>query len=196
MSPPPSSATPPRPAAGAAGPSLRADLLAGATVVVATPERTPSVAPALTAGLTGYGARLVPLPPGQPAQVPHADLLLVDLRAVTEAEPATAVTDAFLAARRAQPALAAAGGAVVFLLPPVPSAANVDLAADRAALHAAVGSLARSLAQEWADHGIRANVLIDDGDAHRTVDLIAYMASPAAVMLTGQLLDLTGTTVD
>lgn len=173
------------------GAPLRADALADRTLLWAAPASDRAQMPHWTQRLTGYGAHLVPLTDETSASA-AADLLLADLRlAAADAEPAAVVTAGFLAARQALPALTTGQGAVLFLLPP-PDAGKDS--ADGAALVTATVSLARSLAQEWADRQIRVNAVIAAGTGDRLADLIGYLASPAAVMLTGQLLDLTETT--
>ncbi len=109
------------------------------------------------------------------------DLLLVpvdadgSLDAAADAALAAAVTGAFGAARD-NAARICPGGCVLFVL------TSEDPA------HAAVGSLAKTLALEWAP-SLRVNAIVcpDPADA---VGLVALIASPASRALTGAVLDL------
>ena len=174
------------------GVSLRPDVLAGHTVLVATPPED-ALTPGLAERLAAHGAHLVGVTADTAGAVARAEALVVDLRPAAAGPdgPAAAVTDGFRVAQAAHPALAATGGALVFLLPATRTA---DPAGDTACATGAVVSLARSLAVEWSAAGVRANTVLAAGDPPELADLVAFLVSPAAAMLTGQLLDLSETT--
>lgn len=180
--------------------SVRPGALAGRTLLLADPAGDPLPGSGLAAALAGLGARLV-ADRGRGAGYPGwLDLLVVDLRGAVNQRggPSAAavpdrlagpVTGAFQCAGERRPALARARGGMLFLLPGGGDPANQ-------AIVAAVRSLAGTLAHEWAPDGVRANCLLlaaaDPVSDRLLAEWIAYLASPAAAMLTGQLLELRG----
>jgi hypothetical protein len=86
---------------------------------------------------------------------------------------ADALTAAFAAARDAT---TRPGDCIVFVTDPAPEVA------------AAVASLTRSLALEWAPEAVRVNAICADAP-EQAATTIAWLGTPPALMLTGAVLD-------
>jgi NAD(P)-dependent dehydrogenase (short-subunit alcohol dehydrogenase family) len=135
----------------------------------------------LNRGLIGLGAR-------EAGDKESVDLFIVSLdpgsslELAAGGELAAALTDAFANAREALTQLRP-GGCLLFVL----AGASADHA-DTDPARAAIGSLTRTLALEWApDRRVNALVCARPDDAIEAVALIAW---PAARTLTGAVVDL------
>ncbi|MQA03277.1 MAG: SDR family oxidoreductase [Streptosporangiales bacterium] len=99
--------------------------------------------------------------------------------AVVSAATAEALTELFVRVRDELVATADGGGVLVVVQTEEPCADGT--------VRAAVGALVRSLAREYADRRCRVNVvLVGAADVSAMED---FLTSPAAVMLTGAVLD-------
>jgi NAD(P)-dependent dehydrogenase (short-subunit alcohol dehydrogenase family) len=154
--------------------ALAADALTGIDFVAGRP---------LNRGLVELGAReagdqepvdlfVVPLAPGSSLDFAAGGAL------------AGALTEAFATAREAFPRLRPGGCLLFVLADSSPDHADTDPA------RAAIGSLTRTLALEWApDRRVNALVCADPADAVEAAALIAW---PASRTLTGAVIDLVG----
>lgn len=183
-----------------AGP-LRPDALAGRTVLLADVEAVPG-GRALAGGLARLGAAVRhddAAEPGDGETTAPVDLYVAAVPAPGQGDephtvPAAVATRAFTLARAAYPALTRRPGGLLYLLPP-------EQDADTGAA-AAVRSLTRTLAHEWAGEGVRVNCLAvtpaapagpaavaAPAGAAGLLGVVALLASPAAAMVTAQVLE-------
>lgn len=150
--------------------------------------------PALACGFVDLGARaavgdetvdlfVVTLDGADPSPAgdDHRPAALASLKGAADGQLAAALTNVFAAARAAHPRLRP-GGCLLFVL------ANASAAhAEDDPARAALGSLTRTLALEWAPERVNALVCGDPRDAVEAAALIAW---PASRTLTGAVIDV------
>jgi NAD(P)-dependent dehydrogenase (short-subunit alcohol dehydrogenase family) len=166
---------------------LRAGLLDGVTVLVATPPGAPRFAPTVTDRTAALGATVshAEVHPAGDEIAPLGDVGVLVWDASATESALAAIDGAWLVVRPVA-TRAMAGGGLLVLVAPAPGDPQAE------AIRAGLEAMARTLSIEWARLAIRPVAILPGAATppSEVAELVAYLASPAGGYFSGCRFDL------